>query len=166
MGFWSRLLGRKDRVETGGEQRTSVRAVSPLPPERVTAGGLPRHAIAGVFRGGASEPSAFEVNPEFVRLLHEVVRERAPEDAGCRAEAQRMGHGWLYVVDMRRAPGTAQVPPEDIVGYFQVEDGRLVPGSYTPNSRHLVFSDSGLVRLPGALHEALLEALLGKGVRR
>ena len=83
-----------------------MRAVSLLPPERVTAGGLPRHAIAGVFRAGTSEPSAFEVNPEFVRLLHEVVRERAPGNAGCRKEAHRMGHGWLYVLDMRRVPST------------------------------------------------------------
>ena len=64
--------------------------------------------------------------------------------------------GWLS--------STGHVPPEDIVGYFQVQDGQLVLGSYTPNPRHLVFSDSGLVRLPGALHEALLEALLWKGV--
>lgn len=160
MGFWSRLLGREDVVEPGKEQRVTVRALSPLPPERIAAGGLPRHAIAEVLRGLPGEPGTLEVNPEFVRLLHEVVRERAIEDEEARAEAQRQVHGWLYIVDARHAPGSGHVPPEDIIGYFRVEDGRLVPGSYTPNPNHLVFSGSGLVRLPGAMHEALLEALL------
>jgi hypothetical protein len=160
MGFWSRLLGRKDVVKTGGEPRTTVRVVSPLPPERVAAEGLPRHAIAGVLRGEPGAPGAFEVNPEFVRILHEFIRERTPEDADAVAEAQRQGHGWLFIVDARRGPDNGHVPPEDIIGYFQVEEGRLVPGSYKPNPKHLVFSSKGLVQLTETMQEAFLETLL------
>ncbi|MGE6762956.1 hypothetical protein ACQKGO_33405 [Corallococcus interemptor] len=150
MGFWKTLFGKKSR-----EQRVTSKVISLLPPERFLAGGLPRHAIAGTLHGPLEAPDAFEVNPAFVALLHQVVRECAPADPSAQAEARRIGKGWLYIVDQRAPPGGEHVPPEDIIGYFAVEAGRITAEGYTPNAGHRVFTHHGLVRLPGALQEAL-----------
>ncbi|RKG66707.1 hypothetical protein D7V80_18775 [Corallococcus sp. CA054B] len=151
MGFWKTLFGKKSK-----EQRVTSRVISVLPPERFLAGGLPLHAVAGTLHDPHGGPDGFEVNPAFVALLHQVVRECAPADPGAQAEAQRIGKGWLYISDQRLPPGEERVPPEDIIGYFTVESGRITPEGYTPNENHRVFTHHGLVRLPGMLQEVLV----------
>jgi hypothetical protein len=37
-----------------------------------------------------------------------------------------------------------------------------VAGLYQPNPDYLVFGNNGLMQLPGALHEALIDALLSQ----
>ncbi|WP_375755635.1 hypothetical protein [Corallococcus exercitus] len=156
MGFWKMLLGKHAGADSREEGRVASKVISPLPPDRVLAGGLPLHAIAGTLHSPSKGPDAFEANPAFVALLHRVVRECAPTDPGAQAEAQRIGKGWLYIVDQRRPPGEEGVPPEDIVGYFAVKSGRINTEGYTPNAGHRVFTHLGLVRLPGMLQDVLV----------
>lgn len=151
MGFWKTLFGKKSKA-----QQVTSRVISVLPPERFLTGGLPIHAIAGTLHGPPEAPDAFEVNPAFVALLHQVVRECAPTDPAAQAEAQRIGKGWLYISDQRLPPGEERIPPEDIVGYFSVAAGRITAEGYTPNAKHRVFTHHGLVRLPGMLQEVLI----------
>jgi hypothetical protein len=127
-----------------------------LPPDIVEAIGLPNDAIVGVV---GSRDGIFAPNAAFFDVLHGVVARDGPVEAGLRAEANRVGRGWLYVVDQRTLAPGGPVPPEDVVGYFAVEDGRTLPGSYTPNPRHQFVTRQGPFRLPGQLHARLVEAI-------
>ncbi|MHA7627143.1 hypothetical protein [Corallococcus sp. M7] len=151
MGFWKTLFGKKSN-----EQRVTSRVISVLPPERVLTGGLPIHAIASTLHDPHGGPDGFEVNPAFVALLHQVVRECAPADPAAQAVAQRLGRGWLVISDQRLPPGQERVPPEDIIGSFTIEAGRISSEGYAPNAGYRVFTHHGLVRLPGTLQEILI----------
>ena len=66
----------------------------------------------------------------------------------------------MYVIDLRTPGGPqGQVPPEDIVGAFEVKDGALCPDSYQANENHEIYSEDGLVRLPPSLQDALLTTM-------
>jgi hypothetical protein len=65
------------------------------------------------------------------------------------------------VIDLRTPEGPqGRVPLEDVVGGFQVEDGRLVEGSYWANEDHRVFTRNGRVRLAPSLEQALVQELM------
>ena len=47
------------------------------------------------------------------------------------------------------------MPPQDIIGAFEVRDGALVTGSYRHNPQHRLFTAAGWFRLPPAIEAAL-----------
>lgn len=111
-------------------------------------GGVPPEAIVGLLRtpappGTPIEPSSFVPNMSFVSLLHEAISTRGPDTEGLARAARRQGEGWIYVIDQRTRSPSGQVPPEDIVGAFQVAGGRLVPGSCKPNPKHQLVTKRG-----------------------
>ena len=111
--------------------------VSCLPHELVFARGLVGEAIMGVLlqpldRQERITPDVFAPNRVFVDFMHDVVARRGPEQPGLVAEAQRQSDGWLYVIDQRTPTPGGAVPPEDIVGWFEVRGGQVVAGSYKP----------------------------------
>jgi hypothetical protein len=114
----------------------SEQVLSRLSPDQVQAlGGLPREAIAGVFVGEAMRVDDFRPNPAFVEFMHDVIRTAGPVDRDLRAAAQARGEGWVYIIDLRttQGPGGA-VPPEDLIGAFEVRNGSIVAGSYQANN--------------------------------
>ncbi|MCC7126924.1 MAG: hypothetical protein IT178_18910 [Acidobacteria bacterium] len=122
-------------------------------------GGLPAEAIAGAFDGDGLVET-FRQNPRFVEFMHAVIRTAGPTDPDLQLAAQAQHDGWIYVIDLRTPEGPAgRVPPEDVIGAFEVRSGHVVPDSYQPNDAHRVFAANGLVRLPRGLFEAFLEAL-------
>jgi len=147
----------------GGEAtREGARVLSFLAPDQVARlGRLPPEGMVGRLSGDTLDEAGFQANPAFVEFLHEVIRTAGPDDPGLRAAAAAQGEGWVYVIDLR-TPGGPQgrVPPEDIVGGFKVEAGRMVEGSYWPNAKHRVFTRHGMVQLPPPLHEALVQELV------
>jgi hypothetical protein len=138
-----------------------TRALSFLTPEQASElGGLPPEAVVGVFPGEAPDEGQFVANRVFVDFLHEVVREKGPDDPSLRAAAADQGEGWVYVIDQRTPAGSqGPVPVEDVIGGFKVEAGGVVAGSYWANDGHRVFTRNGIVRLPAGLQEALLQEL-------
>jgi len=138
-----------------------LRALSLLPPERARAlGGLPPDAIAGTLPAGAPGPEQFQPNPGFVARLHAVIRAAGPQDPSMAAAARAQGEGWVYIIDLRTPDGPqGRVPPEDIIGGFQVSGGAILPESYWANAAHRVFTVHGLPRLGPFLEAALIEAL-------
>jgi hypothetical protein len=70
-----------------------------------------------------------------------------------------LGDGTLYVIDRRTPTPQSAVLEEDIFGEFEVKDGRIVPGSYRPNSKHFLFSSKGFFQLGAHLEDCLLEVL-------
>jgi hypothetical protein len=146
--------------------------VSFLPREHVFSKGLAGPAIIGSLRkriadGGRLEPDNIAINPRFVDFLHEVIADLTPTDPAFQRAAREQGEGWMYVIDRRTPTPGGHVPAEDILGGFKIENGAVVPGSYTRSPKHRLISERGVVQLDRFLHPKLIEALLsleqGKG---
>jgi hypothetical protein len=121
-------------------------------------------AIIGVLlrplkSGEAITPGNFARNRVFVDFMHGVIARRGPQLPGLIDEARRQVAGWVYVVDQRTRTPQGAVPPEDVVGAFEVNSGKVLPDSYTPSPRHVILSPDGFVRLGSELQPCLLEEL-------
>ncbi len=138
--------------------------ISCLPSDLVFSRGLAPESIIGVLLrplepGEEITPAVFARNRVFVEFMHGVIARRGPGAPGLVAEAQRQRDGWVYIVDQRTRTPQGPVPPEDIVGAFQVKGGQIVPGSYQPSPRHLILSASGFFQLGPELQAFLAEEL-------
>jgi hypothetical protein len=136
--------------------------VSYLPHEFVMKHGLMGEGVLGQLRRPleGSEPISPEVfiqNRSFVDFMHGVIQRRAPETAGLAAEAQRQGEGWVYIVDQRTPNPSGDVPPQDVVGAFEVKGGSVEPNSYQANKRHRVMTADGFVDLGVEIRDFLIE---------
>jgi hypothetical protein len=139
--------------------------VTCLTHERVFERGLPGEAIIGVLlrpleAGENITPENFARNRLFVDFLHCVVARRGPQLAGVLAEARRQGQGLVVVVDRRTRTPQGPVPPKDIVGVFEVHDGKVVHDSYHPSPKHEILSSDGFFQLDPELQSCLLEELV------
>ncbi len=138
--------------------------VSLVDPSVVEQGALAGEAILGEWISptlgeGIVErlpPESIRVNRVFVEFLHRVIERWAPEGPGFEAEVRRQRDGWIYIIDGRTPTPQGDVPPEDIIGAFEVRGGKLVAGSYRPSTSHRIVSNGGLFRLDENLHERLL----------
>lgn len=139
----------------------SKRVLSFLSPHQIQSlGGLPAEAIAGGFEGETTSVDAFRQNRVFVDFMHQVIRAAGPKDPGLQAAAHAQGDGWVYIIDLRTPEGpNGRVPPEDIIGAFEVRNGRIIAGSYQPSTTHRVYTQNGLVCLPPSLLRAFVDQL-------
>lgn len=138
--------------------------VTVVPPDVGFSQGLAAEAIVGVLLrplkpGEAITPEVFARNRVFVDFLHAVIARYGPEQAGCMAEAARLGEGWVYVIDQRTPTPQGAVPPEDIIGAFEVKNGQVLSSSYRASYKHMILSPSGFFRLEAGLHQCLLREL-------
>lgn len=134
--------------------------VSLLPMEDKFARGIVSEAIVGeiieeVPEGVPIPPNAFARNPRFVELLHRVVAREAPKQKSLQAEAKNLKDGWVYVIDCRAQNAHGDVLNEDIIGAFEVKDGKVVDGSYTANKYHRILSTRGFFRLSPEIYGRL-----------
>jgi hypothetical protein len=145
--------------------------VTLLPPEAAFAQGLAPEAIVGVLLrplgpGERITPEVFARNRVFVEFLHAVIARHGPDQPGCRAQAKRLGQGWVYILDQRTPTPGGPVPPEDIIGVFAVKRGEVAPGSYQPSPDHRILSANGFFRLEPGLRACLLRELASRNARR
>ncbi len=136
-----------------------------LPTDIVFNRGLPEIAIIGTFtadvrRGEPLPYHEFQENGAFVDLLHRLVAVHAPTIPELQAEARRQGDGFVYVIDGRTATPDGQVPPEDIIGGFEVNGGILVPDSYRGSPNHRLLTQDGIFRSPPVIETHLWTALI------
>jgi hypothetical protein len=141
--------------------------VTLIPIEQAFSRGLVPKAIVGVLSRPLADEEAitlelFAPNQVFVEFLHEVIARRGPSSPGLVAEAERQGDGWAYIIDGRTRSPEGPVPPEDIIGAFEVRGGSLVPGSYCANPNHRLLSAHGFFRLSPDMQEALAEELANR----
>ncbi len=138
------------------------RGLSPLSPEQVEKNGsLKDEAIIGFITGKSLSIDNFISNQVFIDFMQGVIAAEAPKDSELQAVALKQQAGWLYIIDNRVADiEREETSPEDILGIFEIKDGRIVPNSYQPSENYLIFGNNGLMQLPGSLHEALIKALL------
>lgn len=99
------------------------------------------------------------MNPVFVDFMHKRIARREPELPGLIEEAERQGSGWVYVIDQRTPTPQDGVPPEDIVGAFEIKYGQVIPASYQANPKHSILTENGFFSLGPALQPCLLEEL-------
>jgi len=106
--------------------------------------------------GGAVVPANFARNRVFVELLHRTIAKHGPSVSGLVAAAKQQREGWVHIIDGRTPTPQGAVPPEDIIGAFQVRGGQIIPGSYQQNSNHKILSTQGFLCLDPAMQEFLL----------
>ena len=132
-------------------------------PDMAFSGGLIPEAILGVLKqplaaSGTLTPDNFITNSVFRKFLAGVIAKHGPDSADLQAEAKRIGKGYIVVVDLRtQTPQGA--PPEDIMGAFTVEDGKVVAGSYRASPNHKLLTAGGFFRLDSFLQECLTREL-------
>jgi len=136
------------------------------PEESQMREGLPGEAIIGWITGAvkAGEELAlvqenFRPNKAFVEFLHRAIAQFGPDCPGLQAAAQGQEEGWVYIIDGRTPSPQGTVPLEDILGAFEVADGRLVRGSYQGSRTHLLVSEHGLFILEAWLYEKMMQEI-------
>jgi hypothetical protein len=125
--------------------------------------GFQPESIIGYF---TKEINSDELNPKdfirnslFVEFLHKSIEEYAPQTKSFQTTAQKLKNGWLYVIDQRTPDPGGNVPPEDIIGAFEIRKGKVIEGSYKPNDKHRILSTKGFFRLDAELYEYLIDKL-------
>jgi hypothetical protein len=146
---------------TGGDAGEQ-RLVSIVDPDTVFASGLCPEAILGTLLPGADgrlSPDAFRPNPVFIEYLGRLIAENIGHVEGVRLEAQRQGSGYVCILDGRTATPEGVVPPSDIIGAVDVNDGEVVPDSYQHNPNHRLLTGDGFFVLPPEIETLLQDDL-------
>jgi len=132
--------------------------VSFISPTAVADRRIPEAAIVGTLPSGVLDitQATLKPNPHFVRFLHWVIAVHGPLAPSLMNAARELGNGTLLVTN-GRVTIVRQHEPENILGKFQVDKGRIVAESYKPHLDYLVVSKDGLFVLDSWLHERFLE---------
>jgi hypothetical protein len=93
-----------------------------------------------------------------------VIARHAPDNPDLKAAAARQGQGYIVVIDRRTATPGGSVPPEDIMGVFEVKDGSVVPGSYRASPNHRLLTADGFFQLDRFLDERLHQELAKRSI--
>lgn len=98
------------------------------------------------------------INPDFISLFHKVVNDVSPTIDSFKLSAEKQNQGFVYIIDQRdkHHPNTK---PFDIIGAFEVKDGKVVVGSYTSNPNYQIVSDDGLFQLPDIYYQKMVTAM-------
>jgi hypothetical protein len=144
----------------GPDGKPDRNILSPLGPQDVNeAGGLCDEAIIGevIVPEKGLNPENFIPNPAFIRFLHKVLAIHAPKCPGLIEAAKEGGTGTLLVLDKRSTKPPTEREPKDILGWVEIQDGRLV--RYTINPRHQIVTDHGFTVMDPWYQERLIEEL-------
>lgn len=136
-------------------------ALSLLPPDVVQQHGLPTAAVFGEVdpRRPDMTVDGFTANEEFLALLNNVIAENAMTLESVQKQLQKVKNGPVYVVD-RRTVNKGGLPPfEDILGWYAVRDGAIIPDSFNPSPNYQLLSNNGPLELEPELEEKLIDAV-------
>lgn len=147
------------RVDINGEKKDLV-ALNP--PGDAFSDGLEESNIVGIVRGLIRPGQVdFEIdeNPGFVERLHAAIAHEAPRCPRFQMAARRQKDGWIYVIDGRTPDPAGAVPPEDILGGFELHAGVCKPGGYVRNPNHRLLTRRGFFQLESEFYEAVMARL-------
>ena len=153
-------------------QGSQLHVLSFLPPELVFVSALPMEACMGTILNHPAGPASmiaaanFQPNAQFDAYLHHHAARVFAEDSGLQAEAKHQRRGNVFVLDARTPDPGGYVPPEDILGAFEVSDGSISAHSYRGNPQYRVVSINGICDLPPALWNAMIADLHASGQLR
>ncbi|MDO1450427.1 hypothetical protein Q0590_29400 [Rhodocytophaga aerolata] len=142
-------------VFTAGVEGKQQYCISVLPQNKA---GMPQ-AIAGYLKSAQVDLAEFEENPVFKAFLHAFLAKHLPTEPDFLKEGQKVGNGYVYLVDKRTKNPKGDVPMPDIIGAINFENGNVQPDSYLPNKNYKLLTAKGFMGLPVALEEALLKEL-------
>ena len=132
--------------------------LSPLEIEQID--GIPSKAICGKFESENTDPMYFIENNEFTDLMHTLIERNGSNLTSLIDAAEKQKDGYLYIIDLRTPEGVmGNVPTEDIIGAFKVENGKMIGNSYWRNKSHKIFTKNGLVNLPPELFLLITDEL-------
>jgi hypothetical protein len=154
MKFFTDLFGKKNNENPP--------VISLLSPEQIKLkGNLPSKAICGKFENGINKPEYFIENIDFANFLHEVIADKAIDLKSLRDGARKQLEGYIYIIDFRTPEGImGNVPSEDIIGAFKIENGTLVKNSYWRNDKYKIYTKNGLIKLPPEIDNLIIEELM------
>lgn len=171
MGIFDKLFRRNKTIKKEEQkvynqevekQLKDLKVISLLPQETVfNLKKIPSIAICGNLMYDKSKQGEFKENTEFVEFMHKFIEKNTHKMESFIQEALKQQNGYIYIIDFRTPNGImGDVPPEDIIGAFQVEEGKVIQDSYQRNTNHKVFTENGIVKLPEELNILLLEEIL------
>lgn len=104
--------------------------------------------------------STWEVSA-FTRLMHSVIGNAHAElEYLLGSRAKRTVEGWLPLVDERAPFVFGRAPePDDTIGMIRIEEGKVLPHTYTPMPSYRLVSSLGIFSLPPPLYKKLITEL-------
>ena len=130
---------------------------------RPSARGIHPAEIVGLFELVNGEPNmlpaSFAGGKDFADFLHDSIARHGPATQ-CLVDAAKVQRGgYVYVIDGRTPTPQGRVLPEDIVGSFRVEHGRISAAGYQRFPSHRLFTERGFFQLEAELLSAWLADL-------
>ncbi|TFY77743.1 hypothetical protein EWM64_g6271 [Hericium alpestre] len=123
------------------------------------------HTIMGWLPAEAGEDAGlndFRENPNFRELLQEAIAKGLAEgvDDIQINGAKQIGQGWMHIHDDRNIPALGRIgDPDDILGTVLVEDGEMLPQTYSPMPSYRLCTADGVTQLTDGLAKKLEEVL-------
>lgn len=118
-----------------------------LPHSVVLEHGLIGEVIVGEFKSNQSGEvdieNGFLANSLFKETIFSFVKKQMANDSGLINAAKKQKGGWVYIIDQRTPDPQGEVPPQDIIGAFEVVDANL--GEFSPNKNYSIRSNNGFV---------------------
>ena len=138
-----------------------------LPEKFISEQGLLNLAVVGRFKDNQRDEEdnlvvdSFEANPDFINLFHEFLDSMGRYSSELITQATRQAEdSWVYMIDQRVEDVNAQIAPEDIIGGFKVENGKL--GEYAGNPGHILLSNKGIFKIGIQLKQELINLIMSK----
>jgi len=148
------------QIEIKGNQHTLI---SMLTKKDVLRMGLPTQAVLGEIIDNEDQTTIsekFVQNKKFVEFLQDFIKKFAPNDPGFKKVAKRKKRGYIYVIDQRcDEKNIDDIPVEDLLGFFKIEDGKIVRDSYERFRSHRIMTEKGFFRLSKTMEARLLKEL-------
>jgi hypothetical protein len=146
-------------------EKSDEQVLSLVSPEVIYNKKMPSEIIIGKLAKKLSESKKinfedFIPNSSFINFLHDVIAKHGSKVSSLSVQAQKQKKGWVYLIDGRCSDSQGEVLPEDIIGSFEVIEGKIIPDSYQKNSKHLIFSKKGLFKLQSTLNKHLMQESL------
>lgn len=104
----------------------------------------------------------FVANPEFLQVLHSVIKEGLKEgvDEIQKATAMQTMQGWMHIHDQRNIPALNRIgDPDDIIGTVLIENSEILAETYQPMPAYRLVTSDGLMQLTPGLAQKLNDTL-------
>ncbi len=133
-----------------------------LKPELVSRIGLPKESICGFLTepNGSVTPEQFIAYSGFVDAIHNICRERL--DPQLIEFAALISERKAVLIDQRSPDVNAEIPTEDIIGTYEIENS--VVGKFTANPSYRLVTGNGCMQLTPWLRECLYSLVATEGI--
>jgi len=144
------------------EEDSPLHVVSPFSSTELTTLGLDGTTILGRIKNTKLPITHdnIEMSSEFMVMYHQAVRDIMCTVPDVVSEASQQENGFVFIVD-GRAPEGKDIPKEDIIGIFLVNERKTDASRYRPNPDYRWFTQSGAAQMPHEVAIRLFEKFKG-----